>query len=94
MTDDRKSEIEIIPPGEEEEHSRIFFGTGETHVRVVKLGPLGTIAALVAGVAVLFLFFAFFSGLALIAIPAALLLGAGAWVSGLLGGGPRKWLGR
>lgn len=90
MTEEPKGEVEIIPPGEEDDGPRIWIGSGTTRIKVIKLGPFGSLAAAVTGIAILMLAFALFSGLALILIPVALLLGAGAYVSGLLGGSSKR----
>jgi len=94
MSEDRKGEIEIIPPGEEsaETRSRIWISTGGGEVKVVRLGPFG---AFVVGLGVLLMLalgFFFLSGLFLILVPVAAVLGLGAWFSGLIGGGPNRRL--
>jgi hypothetical protein len=94
MSDDKR-EIEIIPPDEEDNFSasssRIWISTGGGEVRFVKLGPFGTMVAGLATLALLGLGFFFLSGLILLLIPVAAVLGLGAWFSGLIGGGaPRR----
>ncbi len=101
MDDDRRGDIEIIPPGENPRRervddafaqSRIWVSSGSGEVKFVKLGPfqsmllgLGLLAAVALG-----LFF--LSGLFLIAVPVVALLGAGAWVANRLGMGPFRRL--
>lgn len=93
---DGKREIEIIPPDEVEDvsssSSRIWISTGGGEVKFVKLGPFGTLVAGLATLALLGLGFFFLSGLFLILLPVAAVLGAGAWLSGLIGGGSDKRL--
>lgn len=86
---EEKREIEIIPPGEEfreETVSRIWISSGGGEVKFVKLGPFGSVMLglgllLALGVGLFFL-----SGLFLILVPVAAVLGLGAYFSGLLGG--------
>ncbi len=96
MSEEPKGKIEIIPPGEEPEGdfaaSNIWISSGSGEVKFVRLGPfqsvlLGVGLLLFIGLALFFL-----SGLLLILAPAALLLGAGAWVAHRLGVGPFRRL--
>jgi len=96
MSEERKGEIEIIPPGQEREEdvatSRIWISSGSGEVKFVRLGPfqsmmLGLGLMVLVGLGLFFL-----SGLFLILVPAVALLGAGAWVAGKLGVGPFRRL--
>ena len=92
---DEKRDIEIIPPDEGDDFrssSRIWISTGGGEVKFVKLGPFGTLVAGLATLALLGLGFFFLSSLFLILIPVAAVLGIGAWLSGLVGGGSAKRL--
>ena len=96
MSDDKR-EIEIIPPGQEADSSssassRIWISTGGGQVKFVKLGPFGTLVLGLATLALLGLGFFLLSGLFLILLPIAALLGVGAWLSGLIGAGGAKRL--
>lgn len=88
-----RGQVEIIPPGEERRQerfddvgssSRIWISNGGT-VKIVKLGPVTGTLLLLAVLAVLALSFFFLSGLLLVLIPVAALVGVGAYLSGLLG---------
>lgn len=96
MNDD-KGEIEIIPPGENADYSassssRIWVSTGRGEVKFVKLGPFGTLVAGLATLALLGLGFFLLSGLFLILLPIAAVLGVGAWLAGLIGAGSTRRL--
>lgn len=88
MAEDER-DIEIIPPGEESA-SRIWVSTGSGQVRMVKLGPFGALMVGLGLLLMLGLGFFFLSGLFLLLIPVAAVLGLGAWFSGLIGGGSRR----
>lgn len=100
MSDERKGEIEIIPPGESSRKeredgyasSRIWIGSGSGEVKMVRLGPFQTLLVGAGLLAFLGLGLFFLSGLFLILVPAVVLLGAGAWVANALGLGPFRRL--
>jgi hypothetical protein len=95
MSEDRKGEIEIIPPGEEPEHfptSRIWVSSGSGEVKMVRLGPFQSMLLGLGLMTIVGLGLFFLSGLFLILVPAVALLGAGAWVANRLGFGPFRRL--
>lgn len=100
MSDDRKGEIEIIPPGESPrresmddfETSGVWISSGSGGMKMVRLGPFQTLLVGAGLLAFLGLAFFFLSGLLLILVPAVVLLGAGAWVANALGFGPFRRL--
>jgi hypothetical protein len=90
-SEEPKGRVEIIPPGagrrEDEPDAHILFG-GSHRIKIVRLGPFGGfIVALALGLLLLLVFF-FLTSALLILVPLGLLLAAGAYVSGLFGGGP------
>lgn len=86
MVDKPKGEVEIIPPGEDEEpSSRIWIATGSHRIKVVKLGPFGSLLLAMAAGLVLLLGLAFFTSAFLILAPVAALLAGAAYISGRLG---------
>ncbi|MCC3245715.1 hypothetical protein LG047_10315 [Methylocystis sp. WRRC1] len=92
---EEKRDIEIIPPGEEfrdETSSRIWISTGGGEVKFVRLGPFGSLMVGLGLLLLLALGFFFLSGLFLILVPVAAVLGLGAWFSGLIGGGSNRRL--
>lgn len=100
MSDDRKGEIEIIPPSEAPRHERmddfetsgVWISSGSGGMKMVRLGPFQTLLVGAGLLAFLGLAFFFLSGLLLILVPAVVLLGAGAWVANALGIGPFRRL--
>lgn len=95
MSEDRKGEIEIIPPGEEPEHfstSRIWVSSGSGEVKMVRLGPFQSMLLGLGLMTIVGLGLFFLSGLFLILVPAVALIGAGAWVANRLGFGPFRRL--
>lgn len=96
---DPPREIEIIPPGQEAPRrdpfsgqSRIWIGNGAGEVKFIKLGPFQSLLLGVGLLAILGLGLFFLSGLFLILAPVVALLGVGAWLSGLIGGGSNRRL--
>ncbi|WP_281929826.1 hypothetical protein [Methylocystis iwaonis] len=101
MSDERRGDIEIIPPGQKSRAeaeddgfptSRVWISSGQSEIKFVKLGPfqsmlVGAGLLLFVGLCLFFL-----SGLLLILVPAVALLGAGAWVANALGLGPFRRL--
>jgi hypothetical protein len=85
MADEPKGRVEIIMPGEERSAARLWVATGSNEVKFVKLGPLQSLAVAVGALLFLWLGFLFLSGVFLILAPIALVLGAGAYIAGLLG---------
>jgi hypothetical protein len=100
MSDDRKGDIEIIPPGESSrresmddfETSGVWISSGSGGMKMVRLGPFQTLLVGAGVLALLGLGLFFLSGLFLILVPAVVLLGAGAWVANALGIGPFRRL--
>jgi hypothetical protein len=96
MSDERKGEIEIIPPGKARDEdmatSRIWVSSGSGEVRMVRLGPFQTMLLGLGLMTIVGLGLFFLSGLFLILVPAVALLGAGAWVANRLGFGPFRRL--
>jgi hypothetical protein len=96
MGEEPKGKIEIIPPGETPEGdfatSNIWISSGSGEVKVVRLGPVQSMLLGVGLLVFVGLGLFFLSGLFLILAPAALLLGAGAWVAHRLGVGPFRRL--
>ncbi len=97
MSDGEKREIEIIPSGEgsrdepfSQSGSRIWVSTGSGQVKFVKLGPFGSLMAGLGLLALLGVGLFFLSGLFLILIPVAAVLGVGAWLGGLIGRGTNR----
>lgn len=85
MADEPKGEIEIIPPGEDDDaSSRIWIAAGSRRIKVVKLGPFGSLLLTLAGGLFLLLGLAFFTGVFLILAPLALLLAGAAYLTGRL----------
>jgi hypothetical protein len=86
MAEDPKGEIEIIPPGEDDDaSSRIWIASSSHQIKVVKLGPFGSILLTVAAGLFLLLGIAFFTSAFLILAPIALLLAGAAYLTGRLG---------
>lgn len=87
--------IEIIPPSDQTEDAnfnRIWMSNGSGSVKIVKLGPFAGVMLFLVAMLVIALVFALFTGAFLILFPIGVLLGAGAWLSGLLGGKPFRRL--
>ncbi|MGJ0508059.1 MAG: hypothetical protein ACR652_13235 [Methylocystis sp.] len=96
MNEERRGDIEIIPPGKEREDdfaaSRIWVSSGSGEVRLIRLGPFQSMLLGLGLMTLVGLGLFFLSGLFLILVPAAALLGAGAWVANRLGLGPFRRL--
>ena len=92
---DEKQEIEILPPGEDlyaENSSRIWVSNNGGEVKFIKLGPFGAFMLAAGTLAVLGMGFFFLTSLFFILAPIIAILGAGAYLSGLVGMGPIKRL--
>ena len=92
---DEKQQIEILPPGEDlyaENSSRIWVSTNGGEVKFIKLGPFGVFMLAAGTLAVLGMGFFFLTSLFFILAPIVAILGAGAYLSGLVGMGPFKRL--
>lgn len=88
---DERQEIEILPPGEDryrEETSRIWISTNGGEIKFVKLGPFGAFMLAAGTLALLGMGFFFLTSLFFILAPIIAILGAGAYLSGLVGMGP------
>jgi len=92
---DEKQQIEILPPGEDlyaENSCRIWVSTNGGEVKFIKLGPFGAFMLAAGTLAVLGMGFFFLTSLFFILAPIIAILGAGAYLSGLVGMGPVKRL--
>jgi hypothetical protein len=86
--------VEIIPPGEDARgnYGPIWIARGSSRVKIVKLGPVSGALFFILGLLIIAFLFALFTGAFLILFPIGFLLGAGAWLSGRLGGNPFRKL--
>ncbi len=92
---DERQEIEILPPDKEHDaqpSSRIWISANGGEVKFVKLGPFGAFILAAGMLALLGMGFFFLTSLFFILAPIIAILGAGAYLSGLIGMGPFKRL--
>ena len=92
---EEQREIEIIPPGEGplgDSSSRQWVSHGQGQVRFLKLGPFGGFMVGLGLLSLLGLGFFFLTSMFLIVTPIIAVLGAGAYLCGLIGAGPFKRL--
>jgi riboflavin kinase/FMN adenylyltransferase len=93
-SDEPRGTVEIIPPTSQQDDppAQIWMSSNMGRVKIVKLGPVSGALMLIFVCLFIALIFAFFTGAFLILFPIGILLGLGAWVSGLLGGNPFRRL--
>jgi hypothetical protein len=85
MAEEPRGEIEIIPPGEDEDASpRVWIASGSRRIKVVKLGPFASLLTMLAGGLFLLLGLAFFTSVFLVLAPIAFLLAGAAYLTGRL----------